>query len=500
MLAIRCQFLQGTYQASPPGQLAESEWPPHPGRLHTALVASGWAWGGDSFPDEAADALAWLEGQPAPAILTPPGSSHVRGAPTTFVPRNLTPREVGTLVGHLRAGRDSAFQRDSGRVSRTFPTRVVGDEPVWFVWREARPSAGRARALQRLAGELQYLGSSRSPVVGMTFVGEDDELPWQREAGREPRLQAFEPAGEGDGGRTLRIAYPGLTATLLGNRDSGSRAPLGASLAYGFKRDPASARPSEEGRAAGPFATLSIKRRTGFGLTVSHAATLTEAFRAACLAVAGDDAPAVLHGHGGHPHAAYLALPNVGGKYSDGVVLGLGVAIPGTSSEQEREAIRAAVAGVERLSIERGALRWQLEEPRAGDVPWALQPQRWTGPARRWSTVTPVILDRYPKPSRGFSLRDALRLSFRNALLPEPNDEDIAISSTPMLSGAVAPASHVRPARLRGPGLHATVTFPDELVGPVLVGKGRYLGLGLFAPVAEPGGKAGGGGPKGPGA
>jgi CRISPR-associated protein Csb2 len=102
-----------------------------------------------------------------------------------------------------------------------------------------------------------------------------------------------------------------------------------------------------------------------------------------------------------------------------------------------------------------------------------------------------MILDRYPKPSRGFSLQDALRLSFRNALLPEPSDEEIRISSTPMLQGAVTPSAHIRPARLRGPALHATVTFADEVVGPVLVGKGRYLGLGLFAPVAGPRGGTG---------
>ncbi|HEV7774179.1 MAG TPA: type I-U CRISPR-associated protein Csb2 [Conexibacter sp.] len=490
MLAIRCQFLQGTYQASPPGRLTESEWPPHPGRLHAALVASGWAWGGDSFPDEAADALAWFEEQPAPAILVPPGSGAVRRSPTTYVPRNLTPRETAGLIGHLRRGDHTPFQRGFGRVARTFPTRIVGDEPIWFVWPDAEPSPARARALERLAGELQYLGSSRSPVLGKVFLGPGDAIPWTTEVEQESRTQTFAPAQGGYGQRDLRVAYSGLAKTLVGNRETGSRAPLGPSVAYVRKSDAVDPTPVGEVRCSGAFAAMVIKKRTGFGLTVSHTTTLTEAFRAACLAVAGDEAPAALHGHGDHPHAAYLALPNVGGRHSDGVVLGLGVAIPNTASEATREAIRAAVAGVDQLIVERGALKWGLGDVKPENAARTLQAQRWMGPARRWSTVTPVILDRHPKPSRGFSLEDALRLSFKNALLPEPSDEGIEVSSTPMLSGAVAPASHIRPTRLRGPALHVTVTFPSEVVGPVLVGKGRYLGLGLFAPIASPQGEA----------
>ncbi len=483
MLAIRCQFLQGTYQASPPGRLRESEWPPHPGRLHAALVAAGWAWGGDSFPAEAADALSWLERQAPPSIAAAPGAGAIRRSPTTFVPRNFSPREVTALTGHLRAGRGASFQRNSGRVARTFPTRAVGDEPVWFIWPDAEPNPKRTRVLERLAGELQYLGSSRSPVVGVALAGAAAEAA---SPGHSKEMEVFGPGQEGTERRDLRVAYPGLTATLVGSRDAAPPASLGASVAYSRGSDAAEAAQPHGSPRTGPFAALAIRRSSGFGLTVSHTVALTEAFRAACLSVAGDGAPAVLHGHDNHPHAAYLALPNVGGRHSDGVVLGLGVAIPQTASGAEREAIRAAVAGVTALNIGAGALEWQLTGTEPGDTPRTLQAQRWTGPARRWSTVTPVILDRHPKPSRGFSLEDALRLCFENALLPEPRKNGIKASPTPMLTGALAPCAHIRPPRLDGPALHVTVTFPFEVVGPVLAGKGRHFGLGLFAPLDEP--------------
>jgi CRISPR-associated protein Csb2 len=32
---------------------------------------------------------------------------------------------------------------------------------------------------------------------------------------------------------------------------------------------------------------------------------------------------------------------------------------------------------------------------------------------------------------------------------------------------------------------HATLTFSEQIRGPVVIGAGRYFGLGLFRPVAE---------------
>jgi CRISPR-associated protein Csb2 len=502
MLAIRCQFLQGTYQASPPGRLGESEWPPHPARLHAALVAVGWALSDGEFPAEATEALGWLEEQPPPLVVAPPRSGAIRTSPTTFVPRNLTRAEVNALTGHLHATppRTTAFQRESGRVSRTFPTRVVGDEPVWFVWPGAEAGPPHRAALERLVGNLQYLGSSRSPVVGASFAG-SSEMLWEAMG----EAQTFEPVDYADSdGIHLRIASPGLTEKLLQNRDAGSQAPLAEMVAYRREPDQHTARSNAgavvgrdrgekphsveaEPLDRGPFTMLPPKRRAGFGLTLSHASTITAALRAACLAVAGDAAPAILHGHGEHPHAAFLALPNVGGQHSDGAILGVGIAVPNRAdhiSKEEVNAVRAAFAGVDHLNVEQGSLRWQLTDVPAGDSPQNLQAQRWAGPARRWSTATPVILDRYPKANRGFSLEDAIKLAFRNALLPEPS-EGIEASPTPMLGGGVAPALHIRPERLRGLAMHITVAFPRRVLGPILVGKGRYLGLGLFAPLPE---------------
>jgi CRISPR-associated protein Csb2 len=478
MLAIRCQFLQGTYRASPPGRLSDSEWPPHPARLHIALTAAGWAWGGATFPEAAADALRWLERQPPPEVVVPLIDPPERTPATTFVPRNLSTREVSALHGHLRSGRLAAFQRGRGRVARVFPTRVVGDSPIWFVWPSAVPDGAVADALDRLAGELQYLGSSHSPVAGAAFVGDDLDV---FEADGGTPLVA-NPSGSGG---NLRVASVGLTDELIAGRFESRTAALGPTIPYGPKDD---VRPTERTPTRGPFESLLVAHRvSGLALTLSHAVALTEALRTACLSQAGDAAPAALHGHGAHPHAAFLALPNVGGAYSDGTVMGLAVALPQVTPAADREAIRTAFGRVTLLNVANGQLKWRIGAADGSDLPWALQAGRWIGPATRWATVTPVIPDRHPKPRRGFSLEDAISKSFENALLPRP--AKIEVWPAPLLSGALPANSHQRPGRLNGPATHVTVTFDERVVGPIAVGKGRYRGLGLFAPIS-PGGPA----------
>src|SRR5690606_20928581 len=49
MIAIDVEFLTGRYIATSYNDRSRAEWPPHPARLFSALVA---AWAGDDEPDE----------------------------------------------------------------------------------------------------------------------------------------------------------------------------------------------------------------------------------------------------------------------------------------------------------------------------------------------------------------------------------------------------------------------------------------------------------------
>ncbi len=165
MFALRCQLLQGSYQAADPllslcGELVE--WPPHPVRVHQALIAAAWATGdGHSISRRALDALCWLERQAPPALAVPDAST--RTPVRTFVPRN--PRsataEKSSYENAVKKGKKPA--NVSASVERRFPAAVVGDEPVHMIWPGATDSL-HLETLQVLAREIGYLGSSRSPV------------------------------------------------------------------------------------------------------------------------------------------------------------------------------------------------------------------------------------------------------------------------------------------------------------------------------------------------
>jgi CRISPR-associated protein Csb2 len=127
-----------------------------------------------------------------------------------------------------------------------------------------------------------------------------------------------------------------------------------------------------------------------------------------------------------------------------------------------------------------------------------LNPARWCKPSRRFATVTPIALDRHPGNIRSNVERTADRAATEAESciadacerigLPRPLN--VSISLAPFLFGG----QHVRefapwppqPGRARRARVHAEIEFSERVSGPVLVGAGRYFGLGLCLPVADP--------------
>lgn len=86
MLVLRVTYLTGrVYSAAfeDGDDKAVPEWPPHPSRLFSALVAS---WGDGGAEEDLIPALEWLEGLGAPTIYA--GSCTRRKLVKTFVPVN----------------------------------------------------------------------------------------------------------------------------------------------------------------------------------------------------------------------------------------------------------------------------------------------------------------------------------------------------------------------------------------------------------------------------
>jgi CRISPR-associated protein Csb2 len=128
---------------------------------------------------------------------------------------------------------------------------------------------------------------------------------------------------------------------------------------------------------------------------------------------------------------------------------------------------------------------WKLEAVDATPLAQTLRAVTWTSPARRWSSVTPILLDRFPK-KKGPTVEEILAAACRRIGLPEP----VAIEHGPYSKvQGVAPVPAFRLQRKADEkprwGVHATLEFPGEVVGPVLLGAGRYFGLGLMRPDRE---------------
>lgn len=243
------------------------------------------------------------------------------------------------------------------------------------------------------------------------------------------------------------------------------------------------------------------------------------------------------HEHDGSPlrsgdHLAIVALPFVASRHADGHLLGLALVFPRAIDRKERARVLGPVLRSRdgrprslRLTLGRaGVVEAALKDP--GDARVTLQPATWTavgrggsGPpgSRAWASATPVVLDRFPKKDRcaeheawSQEVRGLIASSCERVGLPEPALVEIGTTSWLLGSpraclkrrrlrtgrqeaqarahgplGDGFPSLSAGTARPPRPQVHARIVFSVPVVGPVLIGAGRYRGYGLFRPVPE---------------
>jgi CRISPR-associated protein Csb2 len=139
-----------------------------------------------------------------------------------------------------------------------------------------------------------------------------------------------------------------------------------------------------------------------------------------------------------------------------------------------------------------GCARLRLVDAPERHETQSLRPGRYLRRSRSWSTVTPIALDRHPKgPDARNETADIIAQACERIGLPRPMRVEVfkhpAITGVPSawpVGGAPRWAGWARPGALAGrPLTHATVTFADPVTGPVILGAGRFFGLGLCLPV-----------------
>ncbi len=123
-------------------------------------------------------------------------------------------------------------------------------------------------------------------------------------------------------------------------------------------------------------------------------------------------------------------------------------------------------------------------------LPWNLQPKTWTGPARMWSTVTPVVLDRhFDGKDRWEKAAESLKDSCERIDLPRP--VEVLLDPISMFEGVPKANEFPWITRKKDGGRlhhsHAVIVFEQEIRGPVVIGAGRFRGYGLCRPLDQGG-------------
>ena len=430
---------------------------------------------GSELPDDVRKALEWLEGiEPPPALAV--SEAQRRDVVQAFVPVNdATAPDVkaGKVPSAGQMADAGAVLPDSrGKQPRFFPT-VIPDSPlVHFVWENAADVAVHRPALERVAGCVTYLGHSSS-LVRVAISDAHGPITYKPDA---------------NGRHTLRVPGRGRLADLISHYRRSARPSPGLYAAYAKLDD--GAKPSTLAPAVSVFGDVIVCEFDGPFLPLTGATKFLNEVRNELLRVTNAESWKVKELVSGHTadggrsreeHVAYVPLANVGfNRYSDGKVMGFGLVLPRELMRfsAERRAILRAVAGLEDIRF--GGYSWRVALP-AEDVPKSLQTWAYSGPSRVWATVTPILCDHFPKDKDGERIEDIITASVERVVGVRP--VHIEVNNVSRHPGV--PPSHEFPNRRKPDDqprhrVHAVIAFDRDVRGPLIVGAGRYHGMGLF--------------------
>ncbi len=541
---IEVNFLTGRYVATFHNDRRQSEWPPHPARLFSALVA---AWADADQPDQPErKALEWLEAQKPPAVAA--SGAVARKVVSHFVPTNdatilssswynrnartvlnLTNqlyeelefshgeftkkaeriqkkldknRDVGTQVTHTgTTNPTSAVQMFPDRrvkQERFFPSVTPDETRVTYLW-DGSPPAGLDEIFDRLLGRVTRLGHSSS-LVSCRLV-------------QNPPAPSLVPGEAGAGLRLRNVRRGQLDELERQYKRHEGVSPRSLPYVDVLYRDVSDTSPSElkyEPSTAGDWIVFEFTRDCR-ALPSSRTAELATVMRSSIFHYAKDPIPEELSGHRADgsptslPHVAFVPIPYVGYEHADGRLLGIAVSVPKNLSEISRQALFHAIGSWEKKASSefitlflgsKGVVR--MSRLRGPATIISLRPGVWHSSSRRWVSATPVALPKHPgQLGRGTqaarakawnAAEDAVRAACAHVGLPEPMSVEASFS--PFISGA-RPATRF-PAfsqngrdgkEVRRQFVHVSVTFERPVSGPLMLGTGRFLGLGLMRPV-----------------
>lgn len=417
-----------------------------------------------------------------------------------------------STTGKAPLDRMGILPSQRAKQARMYPTMVPADPTVSYHWKmtgqgDSETIKSYARALDGLLARIPRLGHSSTPVaVSLALY----KAAQSAEATLEP----------GTARRTLgiRVASPGQVDSLIRTFAASAHATEPRVMPA---RVVAYRRP---GKGVEPPASsigerwLILEPARESRLMVRDVLGVAKTLRAALMSVAGEsggEVPEFLSGHRPRgqgesgptaattePHAMMLGLPFAGHARATGELMGLAVVLPtaGQADHVAAEHWSQLTGYVDqfltqrggRLTFGRGRRPIALRPGNLAELPHSAQIGTWASPATSWVSVTPVALDRNPgnlghinpaKRDAAMSNAEAIvSTACQRIGLPSPAMVEVLLD---------APVRGTRPVHAFPPArignftrvqVHARLEFSAPIAGPVVLGAGRFHGLGLFKP------------------
>jgi CRISPR-associated protein Csb2 len=507
-LVISLHFHDGRYHGRP-------EWPPSPARLFQAFVAA--AVHGAKLEEMDKRALMWLELQEAPVIAAPP--MRAGQSLKNFVPNNDLDA-VGSDPGRI------------GEIRTSKPVRPMlfdSATALLYVWTFDHTAETDARRVCVIANQLYQLGR------GIDMAWAQAEILAAGEA--EARLAAYNGAvykpSTNDDGTMLAVPFKGSLASLIerykkiGTRfrtlyeTRPTRSEPGRKLATGqVFIQPPKPRFRQVAYESPPVRLLFNLVGDRTPLQLDHIVELTEGVRNAAarrlkekLKGEADVIHNVIVGRCDSSEAdkavrvRIVPLPSIGHQHADHAVRRMLVEIP-PNCPLRVDDLEWSFSGLEaiepKVDADTGAIRDQLILASAAERTRLRHYGICDAPSRLWRTVTPAALPQRAARRRidpGHSREEAKGGAER------AQEESSAISAViqalrhagvgtrPLAVRVQREPFEVKGARAEAfaPGTrfaaerlwHVEVAFAKAVPGPLVIGDGRYLGLGLMAPIKK---------------
>jgi len=497
-LTIGIQFLTGYCVAARSKTDPLPEWPPHPARVYMALAAAYF----ECDPGHAErEALAWLE-QLDPPHLKFGAEAAPTSATPTFVPMNDS-RAVG------RGGSIQTLPSlKRHRAERMFPRTHLpdGQDTVYLSWPHADEAEANLHrpALSRLCKLVARVGHSTSLVC----MWIDDR--------QETGLKSLMP--DPTSNDKLRVVAR-TTGTLDRLATAFVTPPHRASIksSHGYSQQ----HPPKPAVAATIFDDrLELFRLESAGssfrwLQLESTLALTRTLRESIIERCPiQPPPEIITGHGAdrspstQAHMAILPIPHAGGDHGDGHLLGVGVAVPRGIAEANLQAIFKALETIADdgdgatgtgLGFDAGRFpglgQWRLiRQGIFDDFRVNLNAPTWTASPNgscSWASVTPIVFDQHGKArSKAAYLEECAELVAQatGRVVVGASVERVRMLAVSPLRGVPTARDFPRLKRKDGSErrhMHVQIDFDRPLIGPLLVGAGRYRGYGLCRPLLE---------------